>query len=56
MLEQAEGFCNFGATYIGWYAWDDSGFEPRTETPNNSPAISAGIAAGIKACRAIWNA
>jgi len=54
MLAQAEGFCKFGATYIGWYAWDDSGFESRTETPNNSPRISAGIAAGIKACEQVW--
>ena len=54
MLDQARAFCEFGATYVGWYAWDDSGFEKRTETPNNSPAISAGIAAGIKACRQVW--
>jgi hypothetical protein len=54
MLEQAKAFCDFGATYIGWYAWDDSGFESRTETPNNSPTITAGIAAGIKACQAEW--
>jgi hypothetical protein len=54
MLEQAKAFCEFGATYIGWYAWDDSGFEWRTETPNNSPTIAAGIAAGIKACRQVW--
>ena len=24
MHEQAKAFCAFGATYIGWYAWDDS--------------------------------
>ncbi len=54
MLEQAKAFCDFGATYVGWYAWDDSGFESRTETPNNSSAISAGIAAGIGACQAVW--
>lgn len=54
MLKQAKAFCDFGATYIGWYAWDDSGFESRTETPNNSPVISSGIAAGIDACQAVW--
>jgi hypothetical protein len=54
MLEQAQAFCEFGATYIGWYAWDDSGFEKRTETPNNSPAIASGIGDGIQACHAVW--
>ncbi len=55
MLDQAKAFCDFGATYIGWYAWDDSGFESRTQTPNNSQAIANGIAAGIDACRHVWN-
>jgi hypothetical protein len=54
MIDQAQAFCEFGATYIGWYAWDDSGFESRTQTPNNSPAIAAGIAAGIGACKNVW--
>ncbi len=54
MLEQARAFCQFGATYIGWYAWDDSGFESRTETPNDSAVIAAGIAAGLDACRQVW--
>jgi hypothetical protein len=54
MLEQATAFCNFGASFIGWYAWDDSGFESRTQTPNNSQTVTAGIAAGIKACQAVW--
>jgi hypothetical protein len=54
MLAQATAFCEFGATYIGWYAWDDSGFESRTKTPNNSKAITAGIAAGINACQQVW--
>lgn len=54
MRAQANGFCTFGATYVGWYAWDDSGFESRTHTPNNSAAIAAGIGEGIKACRQIW--
>jgi hypothetical protein len=54
MRAQADAFCAFGATYIGWYAWDDSGFERRTQTPNNSKTIAAGIAAGIGACRDRW--
>jgi hypothetical protein len=54
MLDQAKAFCEFGATYVGWYAWDDSGDDARTETPNNSPIVTAGIAAGINACRAVW--
>lgn len=54
MLAQAKGFCSFGARYIGWYAWDDSGFNARTETPNDSAAVTAGIRDGITACRAIW--
>ncbi len=54
MLDQAKAFCEFGATYIGWYAWDDSGDNRRTETPNNSPAIAAGIADGIRACHVAW--
>lgn len=55
MREQAKAFCAFGARYVGWYAWDDSGFEKRTETPNNSSVVAAGIADGIGACRQIWN-
>ncbi|HET6277054.1 MAG TPA: hypothetical protein VFE16_14085 [Candidatus Cybelea sp.] len=55
MLAQARAFCEFGASYIGWYAWDDSGFESRTETPNDSHVVAAGIAAGINACRAVWS-
>jgi hypothetical protein len=54
MEEQAAGFCGFGARYVGWYAWDDSGDNARTQTPNNSPTIAAGIAAGIDACRRYW--
>jgi hypothetical protein len=55
MLDQAHAFCAFGASYVGWYAWDDSGDDARTETPNNSPIVSAGIAAGINACTQIWS-
>jgi hypothetical protein len=55
MLEQAKAFCGFGASYIGWYAWDDSQDEAGTQTPDNSPVIAAGIAAAIKACGEVWN-
>lgn len=50
MLTQAEAFCRYGATAIGWYAWDDSGFGPRTHTPDDSPVIRAGIQKGESAC------
>lgn len=56
VVDQASAFCAFGARYVGWYAWDDSGFESRTHTPNNSDAIGDGMIAGAAACRAIWNA
>ena len=55
MLAQAKAFCDFGARYIGWYAWDDSGYDSGTETPNDSSAVTAGIAAGLNACRNVWN-
>jgi hypothetical protein len=54
MRTQAKAFCEYGARYVGWYAWDDSGFESRTETPNDSAIVTAGIADGIHACHAIW--
>ena len=53
---QAEAFCRFGAASIAWYAWDDSGFEARTQTPNDSPVIAAGISDGLSACKAVWGA
>jgi hypothetical protein len=56
IVDQASAFCRFGARYVGWYAWDDSGFEARTHTPNNSDAIGDGMLAAISACRASWNA
>jgi len=54
MLKQATAFCEFGARYVGWYAWDDSGYDARTETPNNSKAVADGIAQGINACTSVW--
>jgi len=56
IVDQTSAFCRFGAQYVGCYAWDDSGFESRTHTPNNSDAIGDGMLAAIGACRAIWNA
>jgi hypothetical protein len=50
MLTQAQAFCAYGATSIGWYAWDDSGFGARTHTPNNSSVIDQGIRRGASAC------
>ena len=47
---QARAFCSYGASAIGWYAWDDRGFGPHTHTPNNSTAIQRGIAEGASAC------
>jgi hypothetical protein len=54
MLEQAKAFCTFGAAYIGWYAWDDSGYDSKTETPNNSLTVAAGILDGLNACQTVW--
>lgn len=54
MQAQAAGFCSFGARYVGWYAWDDSGFDRGTQTPNNSPAIAEVIGNGIVTCKRSW--
>jgi hypothetical protein len=54
MRTQATGFCAYGATSISWYAWDDSGFGPSTNTPESSTTIADGIAAGITACKKLW--
>jgi hypothetical protein len=50
MLTQARAFCSYGATAIGWYAWNDSGYGPGTQTPNNSAVIRAGIKHAVSAC------
>ncbi len=50
MRTEAKAFCSYGARAIGWYAWDDSGFGPRTHTPNNSAVIRHGIRDGEAAC------
>jgi hypothetical protein len=54
MLEQARGFCAYGATSIAWWAWDDGAYLPKTKTPEDSPVIDDGIGRGIDACRALW--
>lgn len=54
MQTQAQAFCANGATSIGWYGWDDSGFRRRTDTPNNSAVIDTGITDGIAACQQLW--
>jgi hypothetical protein len=50
ILTQAEAFCAAGASSIGWYAWADSGFTHKTQTPDDSSEIRGGIEQGIKAC------
>jgi hypothetical protein len=54
MVTQAQAFCAAGATSIAWYAWHDSEFRHRTNTPSNAPAIDAGITGGISACEQLW--
>lgn len=51
---QAAAFCAFGASSISWYAWDDSGDNGQTLTPNNSAAVAQGIRDGLASCRAAW--
>jgi hypothetical protein len=52
---QSRSFCEHGATGLVFYAWDDSGFGPTTQTPMNSPEIERGIQSGIAACKAYWS-
>ncbi|HTU80939.1 MAG TPA: hypothetical protein VMF61_02355 [Candidatus Acidoferrales bacterium] len=54
MVAQAGAFCRYGATSIGWWAWDDGEFNAATQTPNDSKVIANGLADGIAACRSIW--
>lgn len=54
MRTQAQAFCRFGATSISWYAWDDSGWEAGTETPETSTAVADGVVDGLAACRSVW--
>lgn len=48
MVAQAQAFCSYGATSIGWYGWE--GFKGRTQTPANSSVIQQGIKEGATAC------
>jgi hypothetical protein len=48
MVAQAQAFCSYGASSIGWYGWE--GFKGRTQTPDNSSVIQQGIEEGAAAC------
>ena len=52
---QSKSFCEHGATGLSFYAWNDSGFGPETQTPTNNAGIAAGIQNSILACRQYWN-
>jgi len=54
MTTQAKAFCKAGATSIGWYAWDDSGFGAKTLTPMTSAEVQDGITSSMSACQAVW--
>ncbi len=54
MVAQATAFCKAGATSIGWYAWDDSGFGSQSLTPMTSMEIQDGVVDGIADCQAMW--
>jgi len=51
---QSSSFCEHGATGLTFYAWDDSGFGPTTQTPMNNPEIEKGIQNGIADCKQYW--
>jgi hypothetical protein len=48
MVTQAQAYCSFGASSVGWYGWE--GFKGKTQTPNNSSVIQQGIEEGAAAC------
>lgn len=52
---QSRSFCEHGATGLTFYAWNNSGYGPTTQTPINSPEIETGIRNGIAACRQYWS-
>lgn len=52
---QSKSFCEHGATGLNFYAWDDSGFGPTTQTPMNNTEIETGIRNGIAACKQYWS-
>ena len=48
--EQALAYCSAGASAIGWYAWDASGFIKGTKYPAKSKKIRSAIREAITAC------
>ncbi len=52
---ESRSFCEHGATGLTYYAWNDSGYGPESQTPMNSPQITIGIQNGIAACKALWD-
>ncbi len=51
---QSQSFCEYGASGLVFYGWDDSGFGPIAQTPTNNRGIEMGIRNGIAACKQIW--
>jgi len=52
---QSRSFCEHGASGLVFYAWNDSGFGPTSQTPMDSAGIETGIQRGIAACKQIWS-
>jgi hypothetical protein len=52
---QSQSFCEYGASWLSFYAWDDSGFGPTVQTPMNNREIETGIRNGVAACKQIWS-
>lgn len=52
---QSRNFCEYGATGLTFYAWDDSEFGPTTQTPMDSAEIETGIRNGIAECTLYWS-
>jgi hypothetical protein len=52
---QSKSFCEHGAMGLTFYAWNDSKFGPKTQTPMNNTEIEMGIRNGIAACRQYWS-
>ena len=52
---QSKSFCEYGASALVFYGWDNTEFGPTGLTPMNSTEIQKGIRNGIAACRLYWN-
>jgi hypothetical protein len=52
---QSRSFCEHGATGLVFYAWNNSGYGPATQTPMNNSEIETGIRNGIAACKQYWD-